>query len=222
MRGGVAGHRQHFRKYSLHAKVVLTGTAILLVGGTIGFLIVERNHTLAGMDMGERILAASFESVTPRTAGFNTTDLNDLSEAGVILTTLLMMVGAAPGSTGGGMKITTMAVIIMGVASSIRQREEINIFRRRLGNDQIRRAFVSGSPLLCYDGSGRTSGYPGAAESSSEMWCWKYFPPSFVTLHGCDKRDGGAVQDRADHPDVQRKSGRLSSGSGGSRRRRPR
>ncbi len=141
----VLEHRRHFRKYSLHAKVVLTGTAILLVGGTIGFLIVERNHTLAGMDMGERILAASFESVTPRTAGFNTTDLNDLSEAGVILTTLLMMVGAAPGSTGGGMKITTMAVIIMGVASSIRQREEINIFRRRLGNDQIRRAFVSGS-----------------------------------------------------------------------------
>ena len=138
----VLEHRQHFRKYSLHAKVVLTGTAILLVGGTIGFLIVERNHTLAGMDMGERILAASFESVTPRTAGFNTTDLNDLSEAGVILTTLLMMVGAAPGSTGGGMKITTMAVIIMGVASSIRQREEINIFRRRLGNDQIRKGLL--------------------------------------------------------------------------------
>ena len=71
----VLEHRQHFRKYSIHAKVVLTGTAILLVGGTIGFLIVERNHTLAGMDMGERILAASFESMTPRTAGFNTTDL---------------------------------------------------------------------------------------------------------------------------------------------------
>lgn len=144
----VATHHYHFRRYTLHAKVVLVMTAVLLVGGTIGFLIVERNHTLAGMSAGERLLAASFEAVTPRTAGFNTTDLNALSEAGAILTVLLMMVGAAPGSTGGGMKVTTVAVILMAVISGIRQREDINIFHRRLGGDQMRRAFVSGSLYL--------------------------------------------------------------------------
>ncbi len=144
----VAIHHFCFRRYSLHAKVVLVSTAVLLVVGTIGFLIVERNHTLAGMNPGERLLAAAFEAVTPRTAGFNTTDLNELSEAGAILTTLLMMVGAAPGSTGGGMKVTTVAVIIMAVISGVRQRDDINIFHRRLGGDQMRRAFVSGSVYL--------------------------------------------------------------------------
>ena len=75
------------------------------------------------------------------------------------------------------MKITTMAVIIMGVASSIRQREEINIFRRRLGNDQIRRAFVSGSLYVLMALEDFWLSW-GCRIFLLEMWCWRYFPPS--------------------------------------------
>ncbi len=136
-------HRLAFRQYSLHAKVVLFCTALLLTGSTILFYIVETDASFAGMRGGERLLAAFFQAVTPRTAGFNAVDLTQLSEGGSLLTMLLMLVGASPGSTGGGKKITTFAVMMMAVSAHLRRRNDVDLFSRRIDPEVVRKAFCN-------------------------------------------------------------------------------
>ena len=133
--------RFRFKRCNLHTKIVLTVSAALVVTGTALFLVLENQHTFAGMPFGEKLLSALFQSVTPRTAGFNTIDQARLSEGGSMLTMMLMFVGAGPGSTAGGIKTSTFAVIVLAAIAHVRGAEDINIFRRRLEDGVIRRAF---------------------------------------------------------------------------------
>lgn len=151
-------------KLKLHTRVVLTSTLVLLLTGTVLFLYLEKDGVLFRMSIGDRLLSAFFQSVTPRTAGFNTVNTASLSEGGKLVTMLLMFIGAAPGGTGGGIKVTTFAVIAATAVSSLRNEEDVSIWRFRLEGDAIRRSFCSvtiylaltigGIFVLCAQGQG--------------------------------------------------------------------
>ena len=129
-----------FKKFALHTKIVLTVSAILTFGGAILFFIFERNHTNANLSFGQSILTSFFDSITARTAGFNTTDTAALSPASKMLTVFLMFIGGSPGSTAGGMKTTTLAVIAISTFNGIRRRQSKGIFGKRLEDDAIHKA----------------------------------------------------------------------------------
>lgn len=135
-------HRKglNFKKYTLHTKIVLVVSATLTLGSALLFLVFERNHTNAGLGIGQSILNSFFDSVTARTAGFNTTDTAALSSAGKMLTVFLMFIGGSPGSTAGGMKTTTLAVIAISTFNGIRRRQSKGVFGRRLEDDAIHKA----------------------------------------------------------------------------------
>ena len=129
-----------FRRYSLHSKLMLTATLILTAGGAALFWLAERDNLLAGMDPGQQALVSLFQAVSPRTAGFNTVDLARLTSGGGLLTIVLMFIGAGPGSTGGGVKVTTVAVCLLTLGAYIRGKREVGAFNRRLDEEQIHRA----------------------------------------------------------------------------------
>lgn len=137
-----------FRCYSLHSKLMLIASLVLVLGGTTLFWVTERQNLLSGMSPGEQILAALFQAVSPRTAGFNTVDLADLTGAGGLLTIVLMFIGAGPGSTGGGVKVTTVTVCLMTLVSYIQGYWEVGAFNRRLDGGQIRRAAAGATLYL--------------------------------------------------------------------------
>lgn len=136
-------NRFAWKKLQLHSKIVLTATAILLVGGTVAFYLLEYNQAFAGYSVGEQWLMAAFQSVSPRTAGFNTVDLNTLSPAGMLLTLALMFVGAGSASTGGGLKVNTMAVLLLATVAQLRRQRDITVFNRRLDMDCVHKAYSS-------------------------------------------------------------------------------
>ena len=136
----ISRNKLHFRKYMLHSKIVLSVTAVLLVLGTVLFLIFENNNTLVGMDSGTKFLAAFFSSVTPRTAGFNSIDTAALTPASKLLTMMLMFIGGSPGSTAGGAKTTTIFVIVAYLWTSMRSKYGIDVFGRRLQADVVKKA----------------------------------------------------------------------------------
>lgn len=133
-------HKLNVKKYMLHTKIVLIMTAVLLVGSTILFLIIENDNTLAGMSVTEKLLGSLFDATTPRTAGFNTTDTAALTPAGKLLTMILMFIGGSPGSTAGGVKTTTFLVLILYATAMIRNHEDINLFGKRLTQDVVKKA----------------------------------------------------------------------------------
>ena len=127
-------------KYQLHTKLVIATTAVLLIGGWILFMILETHASLEGLSFGDKLLASFFETVTPRTAGFNTSDLNAMSEGGNMLTNILMLIGGSPGSTAGGIKTTTVAVLILSTLVSARGHTRVTVFRYSIDRDLIRQA----------------------------------------------------------------------------------
>ena len=129
-----------FRRYQLHTKIVLTVTAILLVIPTVLFFVFERNFTNEGLGFGQSLLNSFFDSVTARTAGMNSTDTAALSPASKILTVFLMFIGGSPGSTAGGIKTTTLAVIAISTFNGITRRQSKGVFGRRLEKDAIHKA----------------------------------------------------------------------------------
>ncbi len=137
-----------WRKLQFHTRIVLFATACLLVGGFFLIFLLETRHSVSGLPLGERLLAAWFQSVTTRTAGFNTLDIGDLSNATLFVMTILMFVGASPGSCGGGIKSTTFVVILASVRARFRMQEDVNLFHRRLSESVVSRAisvmFLSG------------------------------------------------------------------------------
>ena len=139
-----ARNRQDFRNLSLHTRIVLMTTLVLLLAGTVFYWIVERTNaeTLAGCSEGEKILNAFFQSVTMRTAGFNSFDLSALRDGTKLFSSLLMMIGASPASTGGGIKTTTIAALTLLMLSVVRGESEVNVARRRLSDDISRRALT--------------------------------------------------------------------------------
>ena len=128
------------RRYSLHSKLMLTATLVLTLGGTALFWLAERDNLLSGMTPGQQALASLFQAVSPRTAGFNTVDLSKLTSGGGLLTIVLMFIGAGPGSTGGGVKVTTVVVCLLTLSAYIRGRREVGAFNRRLDEEQIHRS----------------------------------------------------------------------------------
>lgn len=136
----ISNHKWDVKKYMLHTKIVLSMTIILVLGGALCFYLFERNNLLLGMDFKGQVLSSFFGSVTPRTAGFNTTNTGAYSEATRMLTVILMFIGGNPGSTAGGIKTTTMVVILLSVWSNLRNQKGLNIFGRRLDEDAIRKA----------------------------------------------------------------------------------
>lgn len=139
----VSVHRLKLRRYRLHTKIVLSITAILIVGSAILFYWFEQNRLFADMNAGEKVLASLFSAVTPRTAGFNTVDTAALSESSKVLTMLLMFIGGSPGSTAGGIKTTTFIVILAFAFTEMKHEHGCNIFKRRLEGESIRRANVT-------------------------------------------------------------------------------
>ena len=137
-------NRQGFRNLSLHTRIVLMTTALLLLAGTVFYWLAERTNpeTLAGYGEGEKLLNGFFQSVTMRTAGFNSFDLSCFRDGSKLFSSLLMMIGASPASTGGGIKTTTMAVLALLMLSVVRGENEVNVARRRLSGDIIRRALA--------------------------------------------------------------------------------
>ena len=139
-----ARNRQGFRNLSLHTRIVLMTTLVLLLAGTVFYWIVERTNaeTLAGCSEGEKILNAFFQSVTMRTDGFNSCDLSGFRDGSKLFSSLLMIIGASPASTGGGIKTTTIATLTLLMLSVVRGESEVNVARRRLSDDISRRALT--------------------------------------------------------------------------------
>ncbi len=135
-------HKLKFSVYRLQSKIVLLVTLILTAGGTILFFIFEHENTAKGLGTGEQLMIAFFNSVTPRTAGFNTVDTAALSPASVMLTIVYMFIGGSPGSTAGGIKTATAAVLFMTAVSGMKNSEDVNIFGRRLEEDLPRKALA--------------------------------------------------------------------------------
>jgi trk system potassium uptake protein len=122
------------RRLSLHSKMALSVSSILVVGGALLIFILEYNNpaTLKPLSAAGKIFGAFYQAVTPRTAGSNTLSIPDLKQSTLFLIIFLMFIGASPGSTGGGIKTTTFAVLIGAVKSQIRGREDVTFFGRRM------------------------------------------------------------------------------------------
>lgn len=133
-------HKLNFRRYSLHSKMVLSATIVLVIGGAALFYILENGNVLAGMSIPDKIICSLFSSVTPRTAGFNTVDTGALTDAGKFLTVILMFIGGCPGSTAGGVKVTTVFVLLLSLRSTLTRTKGCNIFGRRLESDAVSKA----------------------------------------------------------------------------------
>ncbi len=155
-------HRLRVRRWRLHSKIVLSATMALFLGGWLAFFILEGDYAFAGLPLGQKVLMSAFQSVTPRTAGFNTADLSALSQGGVLLTMILMFIGAGSGSTGGGVKANTFAVLLLSAAARVRRRQDVEAFHRRLDAATVHRAYSSvflycltglaGCMVLCLQG----------------------------------------------------------------------
>ena len=131
-------NRLHFRRYRMQTKVVLVTSALLLLIPAVCFYLFE----FAMLEPGERFWGSLFQSVTARTAGFNTLDFNLMSESGLGMMIILMLVGGSPGSTAGGMKVTTLAVMVSTAFAIFHRREETRFFGRRVDEETVRSAMA--------------------------------------------------------------------------------
>lgn len=148
--GDIVEHKWHIRSYALHTKLALTGTIILVFGGTVLFFILEHNQLFADMNLTDQLINSFFCSVSPRTAGFNSIDTASLTEAGKLLTIFLMFIGGCPGSTAGGIKVTTIIVLILYLRSMLMRTESINVYKRRLETEAVSKsAAVFCTNLFC-------------------------------------------------------------------------
>jgi potassium uptake TrkH family protein len=130
------------RVINLNTRIVLTTTLILLLFGTISFFLIEYNNTLSEHTLAGKLITAFFGSVTARTAGFNTVDTALLTTPTTILLLFLMWVGASPGSTGGGIKTSTLAIAVMNVISIARGKSRLEIFNREIPLSTVQRSFA--------------------------------------------------------------------------------
>lgn len=132
--GELTRDRFHWSKWSLHTKLVIVTTGVLTVVAWIAIAFLEwtNTSTLGPMTVPESLLASLFQAVTPRTAGFNTIDYGSVREATLLFTSALMFIGAAPASTGGGIKITTFAMLAFVILSEVRGDRDVVLFNRRI------------------------------------------------------------------------------------------
>jgi len=132
----------NFRHLSLHTKLTLSVTGLLLLIGILLIYFLEMDNTLKPLSPAGKVLAAYFQAVTPRTAGFNTLDTGALRSATQFLIVVLMFIGASPGSTGGGVKTTTFGALVVAVWSMAKGKTDAEIFHRRIGQEQIYKSVV--------------------------------------------------------------------------------
>lgn len=130
------------RSYRLHTKIVLFTTIVLLAVSSVLFYFLEKDGTMRGMSGTGKVLSSMFSAVTPRTAGFNTIDTGALSNGSKLLTMCLMFIGGSPGSTAGGIKTTTLFVILAYILASFRSKNEIDAFKRRLSGEVVQKALL--------------------------------------------------------------------------------
>ncbi len=135
-------HNKKFSKLNIHSKIVINTTLILIAMGFLFIFIAEfdNKNSLGGLNMKEKILSSLFQSVTLRTAGFNTINLNLLNENTLFLMIILMLVGASPASTGGGLKTTTIATLFLTVRSFIMGKEDIEVYQRRVSDATVKKS----------------------------------------------------------------------------------
>lgn len=151
----ICKNKLHFRKYRMQSKVILIVTFFLLLLPALFFYFSE----FTDLSFGKRLFASLFQSVTTRTAGFNTVDLTKMSDAGLLLMIPLMLIGGAPGSTAGGFKITTLAVLLASVVSIFRKRDNAQLLNRRISDETVKHAaaifmiyislFFTGGFVIC-------------------------------------------------------------------------
>ena len=132
----VVKHKFRFKKYRTQSKIVLITTLILILIPSICYFIFEFNDK----PFGERLLLSIFQAVTPRTAGFNTANLTAISGGGCMIMIILMIIGGSPGSTAGGMKTTTFAVLISSTFSVFKRKENVEIMKRGIDNSTVKNA----------------------------------------------------------------------------------
>lgn len=132
----ICENKLHFHRYRMQSKVIVLVTLVLIVLPALFFFFAD----FGALPLGERIQAALFQSVTPRTAGFNTVDLSAMSGASLGVMILLMLIGGSPGSTAGGMKTTTLAVLLANAAATFRRRDSAQFFGRRLDCGAVKTA----------------------------------------------------------------------------------
>ena len=132
----ICENKLHFHRYRMQSKVIVIVTLVLNILPALFFYFAD----FGALPLGERIQAALFQSVTPRTAGFNTVDLSAMSGASLGVMILLMLIGGSPGSTAGGMKTTTLAVLLANAAATFRRRDSAQFFGRRLDCGAVKTA----------------------------------------------------------------------------------
>ena len=130
----IARNKYHLRSYSIQSKVILTVTALLFLVPTAVFFF----NDFSNLDLKERFCVSLFQAVTPRTAGFNAVDLGQLTSAGRAMTVILMLIGGSPGSTAGGMKTTTAAVLFANAAAVAHRPKTPRLFNRRIDDDTVK------------------------------------------------------------------------------------
>ncbi|MFW5689394.1 MAG: TrkH family potassium uptake protein [Spirochaetota bacterium] len=131
---------KHRHVLSLHTKIILLSTVVLIAVGFLVFLLVEWDGAFATQNTGQKLLSALFQSVTPRTAGFNTVPQADLSAPGSVFTIVLMFVGGAPGSIAGGVKVTTVFIILMAALGQTDDSGDARVFHRKIPSQLVARA----------------------------------------------------------------------------------
>ena len=149
LRGRILGTR---KRLHTHSRIVLIATIFLILGGALGYYLLESRHALAGQQIGERIMASFFQSVTTRTAGFNTLPQADLTLASKVLTLPLMFIGGASGSIAGGVKVTTAFLVVLSVFNHSERDIEVKFGKRKISRRNLNNAsiFVMKAMLILF------------------------------------------------------------------------
>ena len=131
-----------FSKFKLHTKLVLILQLLLIVVGALGFMCFEASNplTIANYSFGDKLLVSTFQSVSARTAGFMTVDLSNINPITKIIMIILMFIGAAPGGVAGGIKTTTLIVLILGIIANVKSKKNICIFKRTISEGTFAKA----------------------------------------------------------------------------------
>lgn len=166
----VAKNRRRLKRYRLHSKLVLVTTAILIAGGALLlFLFESGGQAMEGRSLGEKVFLSLFQSISPRTAGFSTVETASLTQPSILLILCLMIVGGSAGSTAGGIKTTTFAVLFLSIFTEMKRKKSIECFMRRVDDAAVRR---SCSVLIIYlllflAGAGAISAFDGVDLTSA-------------------------------------------------------
>ncbi len=129
--------KKGFRRLTLHSKVVLTVTGLLILIGAAAIMFFELEHTLRSLSSGQKLMVSFFHSVTARTAGFNTLAIGEMTNGAILVLIVLMVIGASPGSTGGGIKTTTFAVIFTAFFARLRTEQQLRLFNRGISESTV-------------------------------------------------------------------------------------